>query len=75
MSQKLALSGAWFGAWFSGLRRLGQLVAPPAAARFPAEVFRDAMRSANAAHGYPLALREAEAIAATALRQALQQGA
>ena len=33
------------------------------------------MRNANAAHGYPLALREAEAIAATALRRILQQGA
>ena len=40
-----------------------------------AAVISDAMRNANAAHGYPLALREAEAIAATALRRVLQQGA
>ena len=48
---------------------------PLAAARPAAAVMRDAMRSANAAHGYPLALREADAITATSLRRALQHGA
>lgn len=46
-----------------------------AAARPTAVVIRDAMRSANAAHGYPLALREADAATAIALRRALQRGA
>ena len=55
-------------------RWLARLVAPPPA-RATAAVIRDAMRSANAAHGSPLALRDAEAIAAKALRRALQHGA
>ena len=45
------------------------------AARPTAAIIRDAMRCANAAHGYPLALREADAVTATALRRALQHGA
>ena len=48
---------------------------PLTAARPAAAVMRDAMRSANAAHGYPLALREADATTATALRRALLHGA
>lgn len=55
-------------------RWLGRFIAPPPA-RATAAVIRDAMRTANAAHGSPLALRETEANAARALRRALQQGA
>ena len=55
-------------------RKIASMLTAPAA-RPAAAVILDAMRSANAAHGYPLALREDEALAATALRRALQQGA
>ena len=54
---------------------LSLMVVPLRPARSTAAIVRDAMRSANAAHGYPLALREADAIAAAALRRALQHGA
>ena len=60
----------------TAIRAFGRLVVnvPLTAARPTAAVIRDAMCSANAAHGYPLALREADAITATALRRALQHG-
>jgi hypothetical protein len=47
----------------------------PAAPLSTAAVILDAGRSADATHGYPLASRETDAIAAAALRRALLHGA
>jgi hypothetical protein len=60
--------------WWSRFLSFGRIAIPPAA-RSTASVIHDAMRCANAAHGYPLALREADATEAAALRRILRHGA
>ena len=53
----------------------GRSLAEPGPPRSTSAILRDAMRSANAAHGYPLVMRDADATAAAVLRRALRHGA